>query len=81
MNGLTVLKAARSSGSVLSSQSLQPNSHHCISCVRQARFTVHLDIQHALIAKEANVNTFLTFDRGFDKLKQYFNNDYEIRVE
>jgi len=41
----------------------------------------HWDIQHALIAKEANVNTFVTFDLGFEKLKQYFSNDYEIIVE
>jgi hypothetical protein len=40
----------------------------------------HWDIQHALIAKEGKVNTFVTF-RGFNKLKQYFNNDYEIRVK
>jgi predicted nucleic acid-binding protein len=41
----------------------------------------HWDIQHALIAKEANVNTFVTFDRGFNSLKEYFVNDYEIKVQ
>jgi predicted nucleic acid-binding protein len=41
----------------------------------------HWDIQHALIAKEANVNTYITFDRGFNRLKQYFREDYEIQVK
>jgi hypothetical protein len=41
----------------------------------------HWDIQHALIAKEANVNTYITFDRGFNKLNQYFKKDYEIQVK
>lgn len=39
------------------------------------------DIQHALIAKDANVNTFVTFDGGFNDLKQDFNNDYKIIVK
>jgi predicted nucleic acid-binding protein len=41
----------------------------------------HWDIQHALIAKEANVNTFVTFDHGFNDLRQYFGNDYRIIVK
>jgi predicted nucleic acid-binding protein len=62
------------------------DSDTCMTCKSKHygyyyRGVDHWDIQHALIAKEGKVNTFVTFDRGFNKLKQYFNNDYEIRVK
>ena len=32
----------------------------------------HWDIQHALIAREAGVNYFVTFDKGYEELRKYF---------
>lgn len=40
----------------------------------------HDDIQHALIAKIANVNRFATFDKGFRYLRTFFEDSYHINI-
>jgi predicted nucleic acid-binding protein len=39
----------------------------------------HWDIQHAFIASEAKVNSLVTFDKGYEELKDYFN-DFKITI-
>jgi predicted nucleic-acid-binding protein len=38
------------------------------------------DIQHAIMAQFARVNRFITFDRGYEFLKPFFNRTYEIQI-
>jgi len=38
------------------------------------------DIQHAIMAQFAKVNRFITFDRGYEFLKPFFNRTYEILI-
>lgn len=40
----------------------------------------HHDIQHALIARELQVTELVTFDKGYDYIKDDFKKYYEIRI-
>jgi len=38
------------------------------------------DIQHAIMAQFARVNRLITFDRGYEFLKPFFNSTFEIQI-
>ena len=58
-------------------------SNICMVCKRpynsyKYKGADYLDIQHALIAENANVTCFVTFDKGYDTLRNHFNINFKI---
>lgn len=58
--------------------------HQCKVCRNRYKGYIyrgvdHWDILHILIAREAKVNYFETFDKGYNELKEYFK-EFEIKI-